>query len=232
MSELRKSFMTFFDSGKCQHDRCPVTHRMHGSQSGTSHALPWSWQWLFVSDCGMEWNMGPAFQAQNKSCIYGVISCLKEVQNNSLCWWSVVHSFLGHPRRFVAGLFGGWNHQCYAVLWHTVEIEKGNLISRSGILMLDENAKPYSAMVTENHIAILVWEHLHHMPYSSDLKLSDFHQFPAFKKNLGRRCFGNNAEVKQAIKWFFHIQTLSLFWRAFWSLSNSMTNVSMYLVLT
>ena len=104
--------------------------------------------------------------------------------------------------------------------------------SRSGILMLDENAKPYSAMVTENHIAILVWEHLHHMPYSSDLKLSDFHQFPAFKKNLGRRCFGNNAEVKQAIKWFFHIQTLSLFWRAFWSLSNSMTNVSMYLVLT
>ncbi|GFU73776.1 histone-lysine N-methyltransferase SETMAR [Trichonephila clavipes] len=65
----------------------------------------------------------------------------------------------------------------------------------SGVLLLDD-----SAMATQNHIATLGWERLHHPPYSPDLASSDFHLFPALKKNLTGRHFGSNAEVKQAVK--------------------------------
>ncbi|GFU99582.1 histone-lysine N-methyltransferase SETMAR [Trichonephila clavipes] len=55
---------------------------------------------------------------------------------------------------------------------------------KSGILLLDDNARPQSATATQSHIATLGWERLHHPPYSSNLAPSDFHLFPALKKNL------------------------------------------------
>ncbi|GFU51824.1 uncharacterized protein TNCV_3733401 [Trichonephila clavipes] len=69
---------------------------------------------------------------------------------------------------------------------------------RSGILFLDDNARPHSVMPTQNHIAVLGWEHRHHPPYSPDLAPSDIHLFPSLKKNLALRSFGSNAAVKQA----------------------------------
>ncbi|GFV75086.1 hypothetical protein TNCV_3189391 [Trichonephila clavipes] len=54
----------------------------------------------------------------------------------------------------------------------------------------------------QNHIATAGWELLHHPPYSPDFAPM-IHLFPALKKNLAGRCFGSNAEVKQAVKRFF-----------------------------
>ncbi|GFX79828.1 histone-lysine N-methyltransferase SETMAR [Trichonephila clavipes] len=81
----------------------------------------------------------------------------------------------------------------------------------SGVLLLDDNARPHSGTATENHIATLDWERLHHPPYSSDLATSDFHLFPALKKNLVGRRFGSNAEVKQGVKHLFRMQSPQFF---------------------
>ncbi|GFY24365.1 histone-lysine N-methyltransferase SETMAR [Trichonephila clavipes] len=54
----------------------------------------------------------------------------------------------------------------------------------------------------QNHIATPGCECLHHLPYSPDLTLSDFH-YPSLKKNLAGRRYGSNEEVKQAVKRFF-----------------------------
>ncbi|GFX68762.1 histone-lysine N-methyltransferase SETMAR [Trichonephila clavipes] len=53
-----------------------------------------------------------------------------------------------------------------------------------GVLLMDDNARTYSATVTQNHIETFGWERLDHPPYSLDLVPSDFHLFPALKKNL------------------------------------------------
>ncbi|GFX30114.1 histone-lysine N-methyltransferase SETMAR [Trichonephila clavipes] len=62
-------------------------------------------------------------------------------------------------------------------------------------------------------IATLGWERLHHPSRSPDLTLSDFHA--ALKKNLVRMRFGSNAEVKQAIKLFFRMQSPEFFLKGF-----------------
>ncbi|GFW57606.1 histone-lysine N-methyltransferase SETMAR [Trichonephila clavipes] len=57
---------------------------------------------------------------------------------------------------------------------------------RSGVLLLDADARPHLTPATKNHLAIFDWDHLHHPPYSPDLAPSDFHLFPALIKNITR----------------------------------------------
>ncbi|GFV56553.1 hypothetical protein TNCV_213131 [Trichonephila clavipes] len=119
--------------------------------------------------------------------------------------------FSRYRRSFVAGRFGCWNHQCCGLLRHPVEIkigdsEKKSELLRSGFLLLDYNAGPFSVTVTQIHISILGWDLLHNSPYIHDLASSDIHRFSTLKKNLARRHFGSNAEVKQAVKRFFIMQ--------------------------
>ncbi|GFX88172.1 histone-lysine N-methyltransferase SETMAR [Trichonephila clavipes] len=52
---------------------------------------------------------------------------------------------------------------------------------KSGVLLLDDNARPHSVTTTQNHIATLGWECLYP---TSELAPSDFHLFPSWKKNL------------------------------------------------
>ncbi|GFX24366.1 histone-lysine N-methyltransferase SETMAR [Trichonephila clavipes] len=52
---------------------------------------------------------------------------------------------------------------------------------KSGVLLLDDNASSHSSKATQNHIATVVLERLHHSP---DLAPCDFHLFPALTKNL------------------------------------------------
>ncbi|GFW61304.1 histone-lysine N-methyltransferase SETMAR [Trichonephila clavipes] len=55
---------------------------------------------------------------------------------------------------------------------------------RSGVMLVDDNARPHSATATQNHIVTLGWKCRHHPPYNPNLAPSDFHLFPALKKNL------------------------------------------------
>ncbi|GFX64911.1 histone-lysine N-methyltransferase SETMAR [Trichonephila clavipes] len=74
----------------------------------------------------------------------------------------------------------------------------------NGVLLLDDNARQNSVTATQNHIVFLGWERLYH---SLNLAPSDFHLLPVLKKNLARKRFGSNAEVKQAVKHFFRMQS-------------------------
>ncbi|GFS90055.1 histone-lysine N-methyltransferase SETMAR [Trichonephila clavipes] len=86
--------------------------------------------------------------------------------------------------------------------------KKGPGLLKSGPLLLDDNARPHTVTAMQNHIATLDWEPLHYPPYTPDLAPSDFHLFPALKKNLAGRVSAINAEVKQAVKRFFLMQSL------------------------
>ncbi|GFU00094.1 histone-lysine N-methyltransferase SETMAR [Trichonephila clavipes] len=88
--------------------------------------------------------------------------------------------------------------------------KKRHGLLKSGVLLLDD-----SAMETHNHITTLGWGRLHHSSYSPDFALSDFHVFPALKKNLIRRSFESNAEIKQAVKGFFRMQSPEFFLEEF-----------------
>ncbi|GFS81724.1 histone-lysine N-methyltransferase SETMAR [Trichonephila clavipes] len=82
---------------------------------------------------------------------------------------------------------------------------------RSSVLLLDDNARLHSAKPYCNS-----WlEGLHHQHYSPDLATSDFHLRLLLKKNLAGRRFGSNAEVKQAVKLFFRMQSLEFFLEGF-----------------
>ncbi|GFV31360.1 histone-lysine N-methyltransferase SETMAR [Trichonephila clavipes] len=52
---------------------------------------------------------------------------------------------------------------------------------KSGVLLLEDNASPYSSTATQNDIATVGLERLYRSP---DLAPSDFHLFPALTKNL------------------------------------------------
>jgi hypothetical protein len=60
-----------------------------------------------------------------------------------------------------------------------------------------DDARPYTAAATVNHIAIFGWERLDHAPYSPDLARSDFHFFPTLKMTLEVHCFVTLKTLKQ-----------------------------------
>ncbi|GFW53548.1 mariner Mos1 transposase [Trichonephila clavipes] len=77
--------------------------------------------------------------------------------------------------------------------------------------LLKSGVPLHSTTATQNHIATLGWECLQHPPYNPDLAPNDFHLYPSLKKNLTGRRFGSNAEVKQAVKRFFRMQSPEFF---------------------
>ncbi|GFY03724.1 mariner Mos1 transposase [Trichonephila clavipes] len=72
----------------------------------------------------------------------------------------------------------------------------------SGVLLLHDNARPHSAINTQNLIKSFGWEQIDHPPYSPDLAPSDFNIFRYLKEFLGGRCFDTADEVKEVQDWF------------------------------
>ena len=69
-----------------------------------------------------------------------------------------------------------------------------------GVLLLHDNARPYSAIHTQNLIRSFGWEQIDHPPYSPDLAPSDFHLFHYLKDFLSGKRFATDDEVKEAVK--------------------------------
>ena len=69
----------------------------------------------------------------------------------------------------------------------------------SGVLLLHDNARPHSALQTQNLIRSFGWEQIDHPPYSPDLAPSDFHLFRYLKEFLGGKRFATDDEVKEAV---------------------------------
>jgi histone-lysine N-methyltransferase SETMAR len=53
-----------------------------------------------------------------------------------------------------------------------------------GVLLHNDNARPYTAQTTPERIQELQWELLEHLPYIPDLAPSDFHLFGPLKTTL------------------------------------------------
>ena len=68
-----------------------------------------------------------------------------------------------------------------------------------GVLLLHDNARPYTAHLTINTIRQLNWEVLEHPAYSPDLAPSDFHLFGPLKYALSFGRFAADDEVKEAV---------------------------------
>ncbi|GFV60698.1 uncharacterized protein TNCV_4180341 [Trichonephila clavipes] len=66
----------------------------------------------------------------------------------------------------------------------------------SGVLLLHDNARPHSAINTQNLIRSFGWEQIDDPPYSPDLARSDFHLFRYLKEFLGGKRFDTADEVK------------------------------------
>ncbi|GFX02249.1 mariner Mos1 transposase [Trichonephila clavipes] len=71
----------------------------------------------------------------------------------------------------------------------------------SGVLLLHDNARPHSAINTQNLIRSFGWEQIDHPPYSPDLAPSDFHLFRYLKEFLGGKRFDTADEVKEVQDW-------------------------------
>lgn len=75
---------------------------------------------------------------------------------------------------------------------------RGKLSSRP-LLQMD-NARPHTAMLTQQTIKELGWTVLPHPPYSPDLAPSDYHLFGNLKKPLRGRRFADVKEMKDAVQ--------------------------------
>ena len=67
------------------------------------------------------------------------------------------------------------------------------------ILLLHDNARPYTARATIDALKMLKFEVLSHPPYSPDLAPGDFHFFPHLKRDLKETHFTSDDEGKQAV---------------------------------
>ncbi|GFW56834.1 histone-lysine N-methyltransferase SETMAR [Trichonephila clavipes] len=70
----------------------------------------------------------------------------------------------------------------------------------SGVLLLYDNARPHSAINTQNLIRSFGWEQIDHPLYSPDLAPSDFHLFRNLKEFLGGKRFDTADEVKEEVQ--------------------------------
>lgn len=80
-----------------------------------------------------------------------------------------------------------------------------------GILLLHDNARPHTAVRTQELISSFGWNVLDHPPYSPDLAPSDFHLFRHLKEHLGGKRFGSDEEVKTAVNTWFSEQAAEFF---------------------
>jgi len=65
--------------------------------------------------------------------------------------------------------------------------------------MIHNNARPHTAVATQNLITKFGWEQLHHPPYSPDLAPRDLYFFLHLKSFLAGRWFHGDNGVKEAV---------------------------------
>jgi len=83
-------------------------------------------------------------------------------------------------------------------LRRAIQNKRSGILSR-GVVMIHDNARPHTAVATQNLIPTFGWEQFDHLPYNPDLAPSDFHLFLHLKSFLAGRRFHDDNEVKEAV---------------------------------
>ncbi|GFX92222.1 histone-lysine N-methyltransferase SETMAR [Trichonephila clavipes] len=96
----------------------------------------------------------------------------------------------------------------------------------SGVLLLQDNARPHSAINTQNLIRSFGWEQIDHPPYSQTWRLrSDFHLFRYLKEFLGGKRFDTADEVKEEVQDWLSSQAADVYDLGIQKLVEHLTNV-------
>ncbi|GFV02385.1 mariner Mos1 transposase [Trichonephila clavipes] len=78
------------------------------------------------------------------------------------------------------------------------------LASRKGILFHHDNARPHTAMVTQQKLNALGWEVLRHPPYSPDIAPSDYYLFRSPQNYQTEKKFKSFESVSMAVADYFN----------------------------
>jgi histone-lysine N-methyltransferase SETMAR len=70
----------------------------------------------------------------------------------------------------------------------------------SSVVLLHDNARPYTAAHTRALLEHFNWELFDHPPYSPDLAPSDYHLFTYLKNWLQSQCFNSNEDLMKGVK--------------------------------
>jgi histone-lysine N-methyltransferase SETMAR len=68
------------------------------------------------------------------------------------------------------------------------------------VILLQDNARPHTAALTQLKLEQLGWKTLEHPPYSPDLSPCDFHVFGPVKEGLGSQMFNDDAGVEAYVR--------------------------------
>jgi len=79
------------------------------------------------------------------------------------------------------------------------------------VLFLHDNAPAHRALATQKKLAYLGLECLHSPSYSPDLAPSDYHLFPALKKQLKSHHFSSDTKIAAAAETWLDGQTSEFF---------------------
>jgi hypothetical protein len=126
------------------------------------------------------------------------------------------NNVLGQKNHSACGIIAlRLNNQRRCLLRHinklrrVIQNKRRGMLSR-GVVTLPDNARPHTAVATQDLIATFGWEQFDHPPYSPDFAPSDLHVFPHLNTFLGGRRV-HDKEVKEAVNAWFASQMVSLY---------------------
>ena len=96
---------------------------------------------------------------------------------------------------------GGGTRDKVKTPWHAV----------GGIILLHDDARPYTVNLVRDKLQRFGWETLQHPPYSPDLSPCDFHIFGDQKKDIRGRRFHSDEEVQEWVRLWIHERPTSLY---------------------
>jgi histone-lysine N-methyltransferase SETMAR len=79
------------------------------------------------------------------------------------------------------------------------------------VVLLQDNACPHTASLTQRKLEQLGWKTLEHPPYSPDLSPCDFHVFGPLSEALGGQRFNVDAGVEAYVRSWLHTRPTSFY---------------------
>jgi histone-lysine N-methyltransferase SETMAR len=80
-----------------------------------------------------------------------------------------------------------------------------------GVVLLQDNARPHTAALTQPKLEQLGWKTLEHPPYSPDLSPCDFQVFGPLNEALGGQRFNDGAGVEAYVRTWLQTRPTSFY---------------------